>query len=299
MHTLLVFLTVLTLGAAAMLVLVWWGHERIVWQPPRGPHADPATGTEVQRVDFRAADGQPLFAYLVSLGTQAAPDGVLLVFHGNAELAADEVPWARELARRTGWAILLAEYRGYGGLPGRPAYEGSRRDAMAAYRWLRDTHGVAPGRIGIFGYSLGSAVAAELAAALGGAEQPAVLVLQAPFTSTHDMARAIAPRWISVAWPWIGRVPFDTRRRVAATDAPVWVVHGAADRVVPAHMGREVHAAARRPAGLLIVAGADHVDLPFVGGARYWALLAEALTPRATPPPGAGGEPSPRDGTRP
>jgi fermentation-respiration switch protein FrsA (DUF1100 family) len=223
---------------------------------------------------------------------------VLLVFHGNAELAADEVPWAREVARRTGWAVLLTEYRGYGDLPGRPSYEGSRRDAMAAYRWLRDSLGVASGRIGLFGYSLGSAVAAELAAALGDAEHPAVLVLQAPFTSTHDMARAIAPRWISVAWPWIGRVPFDTRRRVAATDVPVWVVHGAADRVVPAHMGREVHAAGPTAGG-----SADRrrrgPRRPAVRGRRaLLAFLAEALTPRGASPPGAGGEPSPRDGTR-
>jgi hypothetical protein len=284
-RALLVVLATVALGAAAVLLLVWWGHERVVWQPPRGPHPEPATGAGVRRVDYRAADGQPLFGFLVTPVAGDAAGGVLLAFHGNAELAADGIPWAREVARRTGWAVLLAESRGYGGLAGRPGYEGSRRDAAAAYGWLRDAQGVGPGRIALFGYSLGSAVAAQLAAELGDAERPAALVLQAPFTSTHDMARAIAPRWVALAWPWLGRVPFDTRRRVAATDAPVWVVHGDADGVVPVRMGREVHAAARRPGGLLIVRGAGHVDVAVAGGARYWAFLDRALTPPAAPPP--------------
>ena len=283
MHVLLVLLAALTLGAAAILLLAWWGHERIVWQPPRGPHLAAGAPVGVRRVPYEAADGQPLFGHLVSPSdAETPPRDVLLVFHGNAELAADEIPWARELARRTGWSVLLAEHRGYAGLPGRPTYQGARRDAMAAYRWLRDTLALPPQRIGIFGYSVGSAVAAELAAALDAAERPAVLVLQAPFTSTHDMARLIAPRWVGAAWPWIGRVPFDTRRRVAEIDVPTWVVHGTADRVVPVQMAREVHAAARRPAGLLLIAGADHVDLPIVGGARYWAFLSEALASRDT-----------------
>ena len=299
MHVLLVLLAALTLGAAAILLLAWWGHERIVWQPPRGPYPEPAPGVGVRRVDYAAADGQPLFGHLVSPPDAETPRDVLLVFHGNAELAADEIPWARELARRTGWSVLLAEPRGYAGLPGRPTHEGSRRDAMAAYRWLRDTLALPPQRIGVFGYSVGSAVAAELAAALDDAERPAALVLQAPFTSTHDMARRIAPRWVAAAWPWIGRVPFDTRRRVAETDVPTWVVHGAADRVVPVQMAREVHAAARRPAGLLVIAGADHVDLPLVGGARYWAFLSEALAPRDASGTPADTAPSPRRGTRP
>jgi hypothetical protein len=81
-------------------------------------------------------------------------------------------------------------------------------------------------------------------------------------------------------------VPFDTRGRVAATDAPVWVVHGDADGVVPVRMGREVHAAARHPGGLLVVRGAGHVDVAGVGGARYWDFLARALSPPAAPPAG-------------
>jgi hypothetical protein len=278
MRPLLVLIGTLALAAAAVVLLAWWGHERIVWQPPIGPHPEPATGAAVRRVDYAAEDGQPLLGYLVAApAARSGTAGVLLVFHGNAERAADGVPWAREVARRTGWSLLLAEYRGYAGLPGRSSHAGAARDAMAAYRWLRDVHGVPAAQVALFGYSLGSAVAAELAAALGTAERPAVLVLQAPFTATHDLVREIAPRWLAATWPLIGRVPFDTRERVAGLDVPVWVVHGTADRVIPPRMGPAVHAAARRPGGLLLVPGADHVDLPQVGGERYWAFLDRAL----------------------
>jgi pimeloyl-ACP methyl ester carboxylesterase len=294
-RALLVLALALAIGAAAVILLVWWGHERVVWQPPRGPHAGPGNFAGARRVDYRAADGQPLFGYLITPTTRPAPDeppddvptdvpnAVLLAFHGNAEVAADEVPSARELARRTGWAVLLAKYRGYAGLPGRSRHEGSRGDAAAAYRWLRETLGVPPRRIGLFGFSLGSAVAAELAAALGDAERPALLVLQSPLSSTHEMARAMAPGLVGAVWPWIERVPFDTRRRVAETDVPVWVVHGDADRVIPRRMGERVHAAARRAGGLLLVRGAGHNDVPLVGGARYWSFLADALAQAAGP----------------
>jgi hypothetical protein len=271
-----------------LLLLVWLTQERMVFQPPRWA-ADRPTG--VDRVDFTAPDGQPLFAYVVrevdgrevdgrrpaGTGAATAPRSesppVLLVFHGNAEIAAWGVPWAREVARRTGWAVLLAEYRGYAGLPGSPSYEGARRDARAAYQWLRDSLGVPADGVGIYGFSLGTAVASELAAEA----TPRVLVLQAPFTSARDMARAVGSWPVAAAWPLIGRVRFDTRARVAAVDAPVWVLHGAADPVIPVWMGRAVHAAARRPGELLVVPGAGHNDLEPAAGPRYWAFLTAAL----------------------
>jgi fermentation-respiration switch protein FrsA (DUF1100 family) len=178
------------------------------------------------------------------------------------------------VVRETGWTVLLPEYRGYGGLPGLPSYEGSQRDAHAAYAWARDSLGVPPGRIAIFGFSLGSAVAAELASEV----QPPVLVLQAPFTSARDMAR-IAGTWpVGAIWRWIARVHFDTRARVAVLDAPVWVIHGGSDGVVPARMGRAVHAAARQPGAYVEIPRAGHNDLPEAGGGRdYWRFLREAL----------------------
>ena len=104
-------------------VLIWHNQERLVFQPPGPPFPD---GRGARRIEFRAADGQPLFAYLVG---EISERGLVLVFHGNADLAVWQIPWATELSRHTGRAVLVAEFRGYGGLPGTPSYAGSGLDA--------------------------------------------------------------------------------------------------------------------------------------------------------------------------
>ena len=296
-----------------VVVLAWRYQERIVWQPPAGgagyvPYPDPT----VRQVTYVAEDGQRLLGILVTpsatlyapvtqeqaaaaqrradslprersvvpviIGTALPAERrwngrVLVAFHGNAETAASRIGWARWIADRTGWSIFVPEYRGYSGLPGVPTYEGSQRDARAAYAWVRDSLGIPPERIGILGFSLGTAIATELASDV----RPSVLVLEAPFTSARDMAR-IATAWpVAAMWRAIARVRFDTRRRVAALDVPVWVVHGDADRIIPPRMGRAVHEAARRPGELLMVPGAGHNDLAALRRADYWSFLERAL----------------------
>jgi len=272
-------------GLALLVGLVWWQQERIVFQPP-SVVVDVAGYPAVRQVHYQAADGQQLFAYVVQpapAGAQGrggelqdSPRGVLLVFHGNADLAGWCVPWGVEVARRTGWTVLLAEYRGYGGLPGIPTYERAKLDARAAYTFVRDSLGARPSEVAIFGHSLGSAVATELAADV----RPAALLLQSPFTSARAMARMIiTPPVVGLFWDVIARVHYDTEARVRTLDTPVHVVHGDRDLVIPVRMGRLVHAAARIPGALLVVRGAGHNDLPNSGEA-YWAWLAEALKSR-------------------
>ena len=247
--------------------ILWHGQERIVFQPPGPPHPD-ARG--VRRIDTQAEDGQPLFAYLVGESTAA---GVVLVFHGNADLAVWQIPWATELARRSGRAVLVTEFRGYGGLPGAPTYPGARLDARAAYAVARDTLGVPPPKIALYGHSLGSAIATELASEI----DPEVLVLVAPMTSVRDMAYRISPTAMLLFWTGLARVHYDTETIVRALDAPVWVAHGSDDGVIPADMGRRVFAAAKVKGELLLVDAAGHNDLVDRAGERYWRWLADAL----------------------
>lgn len=247
--------------------ILWHGQERIVFQPPGPPHPD-ARG--VRRIDTQAEDGQPLFAYLVGESTAA---GVVLVFHGNADLAVWQIPWATELARRSGRAVLVTEFRGYGGLPGAPTYPGARLDARAAYAVARDTLAVPPPKIALYGHSLGSAIATELASEI----DPEVLVLVAPMTSVRDMAYRISPTAMLLFWTGLARVHYDTETIVRALDAPVWVAHGSDDGVIPADMGRRVFAAAKVKGELLLVDAAGHNDLVDRAGERYWRWLADAL----------------------
>lgn len=254
-------------------IFAWSFQERIAFQPPRPPYPDDAG---IHRVGYSASDGQRLFAYLI--GNQQAPRGILLAFHGNADLAVRQVEWANEAVRRTGMTVMLAEYRGYMGLAGRPTYAGSKLDSEAAYLFMRRSIGVPPEKIAFFGHSLGSAIAVELAVS----HPPAALLLESPFTSARDMAELII-RWTpGVIWSIVSRLHFDTGAKVAQLDIPVSVVHGGSDRLIPLWMGSHVFAAARTQGRWLLVPDALHNDVRIKGGEGYWRWVVEALDPIIT-----------------
>ena len=267
------------LGAYALLVLgLWRFQERIVFQPPRvdrgqvtAEHTFALGATPVRQVSYRARDGWPLFAYLV--GDPARSAELLIAFHGNADLARNLLPWAVEAVRLTGAAVLLPEYRGYDGLTGPPTYHGIADDARAALAVAHDALHVPENRIVLFGHSLGSAVATELAADAGARS----LVLQSPFSSAREMARRMAVPGLSMLWRLVARVHYNTEIRVRQLQMPVWVAHGDRDLIVPVRMGRSVYEAATVKGGLLIVHGAGHNDVPDRGGRAYWEWMRRAV----------------------
>src|SRR5215207_7553141 len=134
MRALLIVIAILAGVYLLLLIAAWAWQERLVWQPPIADAASADLGAS--RVDYSAEDGQRLFAYVV--GDPRTAPGTLIAFHGNAEIAAWNVGWAREAARRTGWAVVLPEYRGYGGLAGPPTYTGSILDGRAAWRAVQE-----------------------------------------------------------------------------------------------------------------------------------------------------------------
>lgn len=276
--------TILLIGVAAALAwaafTLWWvwrNQERVVFQPPGIAALPPHPA---RRVEFSAADGHALHGYLVEprRAVSAPPPArgtVVIAFHGNADLAAFLVPWAGELAERTGVTVFIPEYRGYDGIAGTPTYVTAASDALGALAWVRSA--LAPPDMVLFGHSLGSALASDVAAAMA-PEAPRALVLQSPFTSAQEMALRLLVPPIAGLWRRISRVHYDTRSVVAGLDAPVWVSHGSRDMLIPPRMGRAVFAAAKRRGELLIVPGAGHNDVPDTGGERYWSWLTRAVS---------------------
>ena len=258
---------IILLLLAGFVLLLWRGQERILFQPPSN-WVDPlAKG----KVEFQAADGQKLIGYLV--GDPVNSRGVLLCFHGNADLTIWQLDWAEAVSSTTGYAVLLAEYRGYLSLGGTPTYATTGIDAQAAYDYLVSHFGVDPSRIAFFGHSLGSGVAAELAQK----RPPSVLVLQSPFTSARAMARMMVSPPVEAIWNRVSRIHFDTVKVVSGLSIPVSVAHGKRDRIVPFRMGLQVYESARVKGELLIVDKAGHNDLPSVGGEDYWKWITASL----------------------
>jgi hypothetical protein len=194
-----------------------------------------------------------------------APDrlGHILFCHGNGGNVGDRAPHASLLAA-AGFDVLLFDYRGYGRSPGRPGEAETYADARAARAALLAAEDVDPARVLYLGESLGAAVALELAVA----HPPAGLILQSPFTSIRDIARVHYPfiprALVPEAYPSLDRIPH--------LRAPLLVLHGARDPVVPLMHGEEVFHAAPEPKRLEVFPAAAHNDL---GGERWAELISE------------------------
>ena len=155
--------------------------------------------------------------------------------------------------------MLLAEYRGYGGNPGAPSEAGFYTDGRAALAFL-DREGVTLNRLVLYGESLGSGVAVLLAVE----HRIAALVLEAPFTSVAEVAQCHF-RFVPASRMVIDR--FDSLSRIGKITAPLLVLHGEHDRVVPIRFGRALFDAAPEPKEGCFAPEAGHENL-----ARYGAL---------------------------
>lgn len=210
--------------------------------PPMGAAAVPAGFAPI---GLETADGLTLHAAYRG----AAPGRPTLVFfHGNGS-SIDESAGATMLLGQRGYGLLLVEYRGYRGNPGTPSEEGLYADGRASLAWL-GAHGVPADRTVLIGNSLGSGVATELAARM----QVGGLVLISGFTSLPDVAAGHYP-WLPVRL--LLRDRYDNRAKLARVAAPVLVLHGTADRLIPDAQGRALAIAA--PHGTLeLVPGYGH-----------------------------------------
>jgi fermentation-respiration switch protein FrsA (DUF1100 family) len=234
------------------------GLERsLIYYPSRRLEATPAVHRlPFENVRVTAEDGVRLHGWYVP-GARAV---TVLWCHGNAGNISHRLDNLRLLRERLGVGTLLFDYRGYGESEGAPSEAGTYRDARAFRAWLR-TRGTA-GPVVYFGRSLGAAVAAQLAAE----DPPAALVLETPFTSVQAMANGTLP-----GIGYLFHTRYDTLRRVREIRAPLLLLHGDADEVVPYRHGQAVFEAAAEPKRFVRIPGARHNDTYLVGGPAYWA----------------------------
>ncbi|BBU24879.1 alpha/beta hydrolase [Mycobacterium xenopi] len=222
--------------------------RRLIYFPSPGP-VPPASALlpDGRDVVLDTEDGLRLGAWFVPAAQRGA---AVLVCNGNAGDRALRAPLAAALVR-AGLSVLLFDYRGYGGNPGRPCEDGLAADARAARAFLAARPEVDPARIAYLGESLGAAVAVRLAVE----SSPRALVLRSPFTSLTDVGRLHYP-WLPVRALLTERYP--SIDRIAEVTAPVLVVVGERDVLVPAGLSRRLYEKAREPKQFLSVPGADH-----------------------------------------
>lgn len=241
---------------AGVLVLLAWGFQRQLIYHPVAAAVPPADSVlpGARDVELRTADGLVLGAWLVpARGIDRDRDRAVtvLVANGNAGDRSGRAPLARALAAR-GLQVLLFDYRGYGGNPGRPTEEGLALDVRAARAFLLE-QGVPPDRLLYLGESLGSAVVTELAAE----HPPAGMLLRSPFPDLAAVGRVHYP-FLPVRTLLRDRFPLV--EHLAEVEVPVTVVYGDQDVLVPPAQSREVADAAPRLRRLVEVAGAGHND---------------------------------------
>jgi fermentation-respiration switch protein FrsA (DUF1100 family) len=279
---LLIFAIVAATFWLVLVTAAWAGQRALIYLPSEPPGAPAQAGLEIaEEVRIVTADGLTLDAWFVPAAGNDGPkgsaggqgqggqSGAVLMLPGNAGNRSHRAPLAAALAD-AGFAVLLLDYRGYGGNPGVPSEQGLRTDARAAQAFLASRTDVDPGRIAYYGESLGAAVAADLAAD----RPPAALVLRSPFPSLAEVGRLHYP-YLPVRT--LLRDRFPTSERVAKVDAPVLVVAGSTDRIVPPAMSRAVAEAANAPARFLLIAGAHHNDPALLAGEQLVGELTAFL----------------------
>jgi fermentation-respiration switch protein FrsA (DUF1100 family) len=217
--------------------------------PTRPEPADFGVG-EMQPVSLETDDGLSLLAWWRPPADDNRP--VMVFLHGNAGHIGYRAEKLKPYLER-GWGVLLVAWRGYSGNEGKPTEEGLYADGRAALAFL-DGHDIAPARRVVYGESLGGAVAVEIAR---GTTMGAV-VLEASFTSVADVAQKMYP-FIPVR-PLV-RDRYESLAKIPEVTAPVMVVHGEKDSLIPVRHGQRLLEAAGAPKAGLFVPGAGHNDL--------------------------------------
>ncbi len=257
----LFLLLVLRLNEARMLYVP--GAARTLLDPPA------ELALDVRKVTVTASDGVRLVSW--AMPVQDGAGYWLLICHGNAgNISEAGRPYHYAGLRALGVSLLAFDYRGYGESEGAPTEEGLYLDAEAAYYYLRDSLGVPAERIVLFGHSLGSAVAVELA----GRVPVAALILDGALSSVVERAQELFP-YAPVRW--IARSRYPSIDRIGRLRVPKLFLHARGDEVVPLAHGRRLYEAAAPPKRFVELAG-THGDAFVADSAAYYGAIGRFLT---------------------
>ncbi len=219
---------------------------------------------------FKVNNGERLHGWFVRAQNRP-PIATVLYCHGNGGNLT-HVGWVAENLAKRNLDVLIFDYRGYGRSEGKLTDEwGLYADTEAAYDYLIRERGAIPEKLILFGQSLGSVAAIDVAS-----RRPcAALIVESGLSSASDMG--------TVAFPWLprwlhrlGKNRFESARKIVNAKCPVLVTHGTNDYIIPVDQGKKLYAAAREPKRLIIVPGGSH-NLFGDGGVEYYNQVFEFI----------------------
>ena len=256
MSTLKWILIVAVTGYLGLGALMFFAQRALMYFPERTRTPPSLAGLpQAEEVTLDTADGERVIVWHVP------PRGdkpVVLYFHGNGGSLRYRVARFRTLVE-SGAGLLALSYRGYGGSTGVPSEAGLIADAAALYQYAVSRY--APERLALWGESLGGGVAVALAAE----HQIGRLILESPFTSAADVAQRAYP-----IFPvrWLMHDQFRSDQRIRRVTAPVLILHGERDAVVPFDLGERLTGLIIAPKRFVRFPDGNHNDLDAYGATR-------------------------------
>ncbi|HTQ15354.1 MAG TPA: alpha/beta hydrolase [Rhizomicrobium sp.] len=224
------------------MLLLYVEQRAIQYQPGNIPFGPPPPEYSVSHVAVPGST--PVLVWSIPPASDGEPTFVF--FSGNAARIVDFVATGEAFHAR-GWGVVLASYRGFSGNPGTPTEDGLMADARAVLASL-PRHGT----LIVWGHSLGSGVAAQMAAE----HRADGLVLESAYTSAADVGQR---RYWMFPVRWLMRDPFDTEKLVPRIKVPVLLIHGTDDSTIPFDMSQTLAREFGRRAMLVPVPDVDHV----------------------------------------
>jgi pimeloyl-ACP methyl ester carboxylesterase len=253
-------------------MLLWAFQSRLIFEPERTLHAAPGDFPfRVVEVAIPIGTTAPRRQTVSGWGIPSAQPGakVVLYLHGNDGNVATSMAEIEPL-RELGYSVFVIDYRGYGRSDARfPSESSVYEDAEAAWDYLVRERRISPGRLYIYGHSLGGAIAIELAMRH---PEAAGLIVESGFTSIYDMARLQRKYSLLPIKPFLNQ-RFDSIQKVSRLRVPVLYVHGTDDEVVPISMGRRLFSASSGVKSFAVIEGGRHGDNAAVGGPAYRAAI--------------------------
>jgi fermentation-respiration switch protein FrsA (DUF1100 family) len=270
-------LLVVFLTWCGIAMYLYFSQSRLLYYPEMPSRAVNATpeniGLAYEEVQLLTSDDVRLHGWYVPADNAL---GTVLFSHGNAGNIGHRLDSVR-LFNGLGLNVLLYDYRGFGNSEGKTTEAGTYLDGQAAWDWLALERQIVPGRIVLFGRSLGAAVAADLAIH----NPSAAVILESAFTSVPDMAARIYP-WLPVRT--LSRFQYNNLDKVREITAPLLIVHSPDDEIIPYEQGEQLFEQAREPKQFLKLQG-GHNDGFYVSRDHYAESLAEFLQ-QVLPDPG-------------